>query len=339
MRFPLSLTLSMAGYIMRKKLTGVKRFPLVLMLEPLHACNLTCTGCGRIREYSTTIKDKLSVAECLRSVDEAGTPIVSICGGEPMIYPELPALVRGILRRRKFIYLCTNGMFIRKRLHEFRPSKRMFINVHLDGLEKTHDQAVEREGVFREAVEGIKFAKQHGFMVCTNTTIYQESDLHEIDRLFAYLTKLNVDLFMLSPAYGYTAVHQTNPKGAAEIFLTRDQITAKFREAERFLGKYRLATSPVYLEFLAGKRDLTCTAWGNPTRNIKGWKGPCYLITDEHHETMGDLLRETDWNKYGRGKDARCEHCMVHCGYEPSAALGVNAKWTDPLKMLKWQLT
>src|SRR5262245_40352804 len=163
MRFPLSLTLSMAAYILRKKIAGVKRFPLVLMLEPLRACNLTCTGCGRIREYSTSVKDKLSLDECLAAVDEAATPIVSICGGEPMIYPQIGELVHGILKRRKHIYLCTNGMFIRKRLHEFRPSPRLFFNVHLDGLEETHDKAVERVGVFREAIAGIKVAKKRGF--------------------------------------------------------------------------------------------------------------------------------------------------------------------------------
>src|SRR5215469_11178941 len=206
MRFPLSLTTSMASYIGRKKLSGEKRFPLVLMLEPLHACNLTCTGCGRIREYAQTIKDKLTVEECLASVDECGAPIVSICGGEPMIYPEIGRLVRGILKRRKHIYLCTNGMFIKKKLAQFRPSSRFFFNVHLDGLEETHDWAVEREGVFKAAVEGIEAAKKAGFMVCTNTTIYKETDLDEIERLFAFLTRLGVDGFMLAPAYGYTAV-------------------------------------------------------------------------------------------------------------------------------------
>src|SRR5437763_14558002 len=195
MRFPLSLTTSMVGYMARKKLSGVKRFPLVLMLEPLHACNLTCTGCGRIREYSQSIKERLTVEECLASVDEAGAPIVSICGGEPMIYPEIGRLVRGILRRRKHIYLCTNGMFIRKRLHEFRPTSRFFFNVHLDGLEKTHDMAVDRQGVFRAAVEGIRAAKKAGFMVCTNTTIFKDTNLDEIDALFAFLTRLGVDGF------------------------------------------------------------------------------------------------------------------------------------------------
>jgi hopanoid biosynthesis associated radical SAM protein HpnH len=339
MRFPLTLTTSMVGYMAGKALKREKRFPLVLMLEPLHACNLTCTGCGRIREYSSTIKDRLTVEECLASVDEAGAPIVSICGGEPLIYPDIGRLVKGILKRRKHIYLCTNGMFVKKRLPEFRPTSRFFFNVHLDGLEDTHDIAVERRGVFKAAVEGIVAAKKAGFLVCTNTTIYKETDLAEIDRLFAYLTRLGVDGFMLSPAYGYTAVKETNPHGAAEIFMTRDDIRAKFKEAQGLLAKYRMMSSPVYLEFLSGRRELTCTAWGNPTRNVKGWKGPCYLITDEHHATFRDLMDNTPWEEYGYGKDPRCEHCMVHCGYEPSAALGVNKKLGDSLKMLLWQLT
>jgi hopanoid biosynthesis associated radical SAM protein HpnH len=339
MRFPLTLTSSMAGHIARHKLSGTRRFPLVLMLEPLHACNLTCTGCGRIREYETTIKQKLSVAECLASVDECGAPIVSICGGEPMIYPEIGKLVRGILRRHRHIYLCTNGMFIQKRLAEFRPNRRFFFNVHLDGLEETHDRAVEREGVFRAAVDGIRAAKEAGYLVCTNTTIYKDTDLAEVDALFAYLTRLGVDGFLLAPAYGYAAVHETNPDGAAEIFMTRDDVRAKFREAARLLTKYRMMSSPIYLEFLSGKRELTCTAWGNPTRNVRGWKGPCYLITDEHHATFQDLMDNTPWEQYGYGNDPRCEHCLMHCGYEPSAALGVNARLGDTFKMLLWQLT
>jgi hopanoid biosynthesis associated radical SAM protein HpnH len=330
--------MSVAGHIAGQKLRRRRRFPLVLMLEPLHACNLTCTGCGRIREYAPTIKDKLSVAECLESVDECGAPIVSICGGEPLIYPKIGRLVRGILRRGKHVYLCTNGMFIEKRLQEFRASRRFFFNVHLDGLEETHDVAVERPGVFRAAVAGIRAAKKAGFMVCTNTTVYKETDMGEIDRLFGYLTKLGVDGFMISPAYGYVAVHESNPRGAAEIFMTRDDIRAKFREAQKLLVKYRMMSSPIYLEFLSGRRELTCTAWGNPTRNVKGWKGPCYLITDRHHRSFRALMEETPWEQYGRGNDPRCEHCMVHCGYEPSAALGVNKKLGDSLKMLRWQL-
>jgi len=339
MRFPLSLTTAMVGYIAKKKIARTKRFPLVLMLEPLHACNLTCTGCGRIREYEDTIKAKLSVEECLASVDEAGCPIVSICGGEPMIYPEIGRLVKEIIKKRKHIYLCTNGMFIKKKLHEFTPTSRLCFNVHLDGMRETHDLAVEREGVFDEAIEGIKAAKAKGFLVCTNTTIYKETNLAEIDELFAYLTKLNVDGFLLSPAYGYSAVKTTNPTGAAEIFMTREDIRAKFRDAKSLFKKYNMNNSPVYLEFLTGERELTCTAWGNPTRNVKGWKGPCYLITDEHHQTFDGLINDTDWSKYGHGNDPRCEHCLVHSGYEASAALGVNGRLGDSLKMLAWQFS
>ncbi|CAN5151071.1 adenosyl-hopene transferase HpnH [soil metagenome] len=340
MRFPLSLTADMAGYIIKKKIKREKKYPLVLMLEPLHACNLTCTGCGRIREYEDSIKEKLSVDECMEAVKEAGAPIVSICGGEPLIYPGIGELCSRILKQRKHIYLCTNGMFIQKKLHLFKPTSRMFFNVHLDGLEKTHDIAVERQGVFKEAIEGIKAAKAAGHLVCTNTTVYKETDMQEIDELYAYLTTLNVDGFMLSPAYGYSAVKSCNPEAAAEIFLTRDEIKAKFHEAKKLLNKYKMATSPIYLEFLQGEReDLTCTAWGNPTRNVKGWKGPCYLITDTHHATFDNLMKDTKWENFGKGKDPRCEHCMCHVGYEASAALGVNARLGDTLKMLKWQLT
>jgi hopanoid biosynthesis associated radical SAM protein HpnH len=339
MRFPLSLTTDMAGYMIRKKLRREKRFPLVLMLEPLHACNLTCTGCGRIREYESTIKQKLSVEECLASVDEAGTPIVSICGGEPLIYPQIGELVRGILKRRKHIYLCTNGMFITKKLHLFRPTSRFFFNVHLDGLEETHDLMVERKGVFQEAVEGIKAAKKAGFLVCTNTTVYKDTNMDEIDAMYAYLTKLGVDGFMLAPAYGYAAVCSTNPTGAAEIFLTRDQIKQKFNEAQGLFKKYKMNTSPIYKEFLQGKRELSCAAWASPTRNVKGWKGPCYLITDEHHESFRGLMDDTNWDEYGYGKDPRCEHCMMHSGYEVAAALGMNARLGDSFKMLMWQLS
>jgi hopanoid biosynthesis associated radical SAM protein HpnH len=339
MRFPLSLTTDMAGYMLRKKLRREKRFPLVLMLEPLHACNLTCTGCGRIREYANTIKDKLTVEECLAAVDECGAPVVSICGGEPMIYPGIEELVAKILERKKHIYLCTNGMFIRKKLAGFKPTSRFFFNVHLDGMEKSHDVAVEREGVFQEAVEGIKAAKQAGFLVCTNTTIYKETDMHEIAVLFAYLTELGVDGFMLSPAYGYDAVQKTNPDGAQQIFMTRDDVHAKFRAGKELLKQFKLNTSPIYLEFLRGERDLNCAAWANPTRNVRGWKGPCYLITNRHYKTYRDLLEQTDWSSLGRGKDPRCEHCLVHCGFEPAAVLGVNRRLGDSLKMAVWQLT
>jgi hopanoid biosynthesis associated radical SAM protein HpnH len=267
LRFPMEMTTRIAGYVARKKLAKTERFPMVLMLEPLHACNLTCTGCGRIREYESTIKQKLSIQECLDAVDECGAPVVSICGGEPMIYPGIGELTAKILERKKVVYLCTNGMFIRKKIDDFQPSNRFFFNVHLDGMKKTHDLAVEREGVFDQAIDGIKVAKAAGHMVCTNTTVFNETEMGELDAMFAYLTELGVDGFMISPGYGYSAVK------TKEIFMTRDDIRAKFRSAEAMFRKYRFSTSPVFLEFLQGKREMTCTAWGNPTRNIKGWKG------------------------------------------------------------------
>jgi hopanoid biosynthesis associated radical SAM protein HpnH len=309
-----------------------KRFPLVLMLEPLHACNLTCTGCGRIREYESTITQRVPLEECLAAVDECGAPMVSICGGEPMMYPQIGELVAGILERNKNIYLCTNGMFVRKRLHEFTPDKRFFFNIHLDGLEKTHDLCVEREGVFRDAIDGIRAAKAAGFMVCTNTTIYKETDMREIEALFEYLEQFHLDGHQLAPAYGYSAVNDR------EIFMTRDDIREKFRDIERIAARFYVKQTPLYLAFLKGDRELPCTAWGTPTYNVKGWKGPCYLITDGHYKTFEDLMTRTPWENYGPGNDPRCEHCMMHCGFEPSAALGINASLADSLKMLTWAL-
>ena len=333
MRVPLSLTANMTGYLARKGFSGEKKYPLVMMLEPLHACNLTCTGCGRIREYKSTINESLTVEQCLKAVDECGAPIVSICGGEPLIYPEIGRLAGEILGRKKHIYLCTNGMFIRKRLRDFRPTSRLFFNVHLDGLEKTHDICVERDGVFREAVEGIKAAKAAGFLVSSNTTIYKETDIEEIAELFAYLQTLGVDGHMISPAYSYAAVM------TKEIFMSRAEIREKFQQASRLLERYNIVTSPIYMEFLRGERELMCTAWGNPTYNPRGWKGPCYLMTDAHHKTFGELINNTPWEKYGRGRDPRCEDCMVHAGYEASAVLGGNKKLGDTWKMLRWTLS
>jgi len=369
MRFPFSMTANMAGYIFKNRMRPRpewqkdvaaapdaanpfrilhsipveranrqphpmirKRFPLVLMLEPLHACNLTCTGCGRIREYESTISQRVPLEECLAAVDECGAPMVSICGGEPMMYPQIGELVAGILERNKNIYLCTNGMFIVKRLKEFTPDKRFFFNVHLDGLERTHDICVEREGVFREAIEGIKAAKAAGFMVCTNTTVYKETDMQEIAALFEYLEQFHLDGHQIAPAYGYSAVDDR------EIFMTRDDIREKFKDIERLAERFYIKQTPLYLDYLQGTRELPCTAWGTPTYNIKGWKGPCYLITDGHYKTFEALMTQTPWESYGPGNDPRCEHCMMHCGFEPSAALGITASLADNFKMLTWAL-
>ncbi len=328
MKFPLSLTADMVKYIAGKKLKGERRFPLVMMLEPLHACNLTCTGCGRIREYESTIREVVPVEECLRAADECGSPIVSICGGEPLIYKDIGRLVAELLDRKKHVIVCTNGMFMRKRLHEFKPDDRFTWNVHLDGLKRSHDLAVERDGVFDAAVDGIKAAKDAGFLVNTNTTVYQETDMNEIEALFEFLEPLGVDGHVLAPGYSYSAV-QTK-----EIFLDRPMIREKFKRIKQLAKRFPIVDTPQYMEFLAGERELMCTAWGNPTYNTKGWKAPCYLITDGHYTTFGELMNKTNWDHYGYGRDPRCENCLVHSGYEASAATGQNARFGDTWKML-----
>lgn len=339
MRFPFSLTGSIATYLLRQRLAGRKKFPLVLMLEPSHACNLRCTGCGRVREYADTLQRRLSIEECLDAVDECGAPVVSVCGGEPLVYPGIEELVEKIIARRKHVYLCTNGILLAKKLKGLRPTSRLFLNVHLDGMESTHDRLVERQGVFAEAVEGIKAAKAAGFMVTTNTTVYRETDLHEIAVLLEYLSQLGVDGFMLSPAYGYEAVQASDPEGAERIFMTRDEVHAKFREAGPLLGHFRLVTSPIYLEFLRGERDLACAAWANPTRNVLGWKSPCYMVTDVHAATYRELVESTDWATLGPGRDPRCRDCLTHCGFEPAAVLSANRRLRDALRMALWQMT
>jgi hopanoid biosynthesis associated radical SAM protein HpnH len=336
MRFPLSLTASLAGYLLRKRLSGEKRFPLVLMLEPLFACNLRCAGCGRVREYANVVGQRLSVEECLGAIDECRAPVVSICGGEPLIYPGIEELVAKTVARGKHAYLCTNGTLLANKLHGFRPTSHLFINVHLDGMEATHDRGAGREGVFRDAVAGIQAAKRAGFQVCTNTTIYRETDLNEVVVLLEYLTQLGVNGFMVSPAYGYQSVEQ--PSGGSQLFMTREEIQTRFREVRGSLEKYRLVASPIYLDFLCGQRTLPCAAWANPTRNVRGWKGPCYLMTDAHYATYRELLEATDWDRLGPGNDPRCADCLVHCGFEPAAVLSANRRFRDALTMAVWQV-
>jgi hopanoid biosynthesis associated radical SAM protein HpnH len=338
MRFPLSLTRSLMSYMLRKRLAGAQRYPLVLMLEPLHACNLKCSGCGRIREYADTLSRRLSVDECLTAAEQCGAPVVSVCGGEPLVYGEIGELVTELTNRRKHVYLCTNATLLAKKLDRFRPSDRLFINVHLDGMEQTHDRLVERPGTFAAAIEGIREAKAAGFRVTTNTTIYQETDMHEITVLFSYLRELGVDGFMLSPAYGYQAVTCDVPADGPRLFMTRAEVQEKFRLGRQLLAGYRLIASPIYLEFLCGERELTCAAWANPTYNVRGWRGPCYLLGDRHYGTYQELVAGTDWQTLGPGNDPRCEHCLVHCGFEPAAAMAANRGVRDAMKMAVWQM-
>ena len=371
------------------KLRGTKKFATVLQLEPLHTCNLTCTGCGRIREYSTSLKDMMSLEDCLAAAEECNAPMVSICGGEPLIYPHIESLVNGLLAQNRIVYICTNATFMRRKMRDWMasqiakrrefvdqkidelmkagllsekdaaeirkgpkdpskpaiaPSKWMYWNVHLDGLERIHDLIVEREGVFKECILAIKMAKILGYQVATNTTIYKETDMQEVEQMFDYLSDLGVDGHTISPGYEYDAAKKDMIKRLSlrpeNFFLTRKMTVEKFARIEEWMNRYTFLGTPIYFEFLAGKRDLTCSAWAIPTRNIRGWKGPCYLMTDGHYSSYAELLEKTEWDRYGVvngvARDSRCENCMVHCGYEPTASLGLQAQRGDTWKTIKF---
>lgn len=333
MRFPFAQTSAVAAHISREKRKKTAHFPLVLMLEPLHACNLTCEGCGRIREYKDSMDKQLTLDECLKAVDDCGAPVVSICGGEPLAYPQIDALVRECIKRGKVTYLCTNGTLLDKKLSVFKPHKLFNINIHLDGMEKTHDMIVNRPGTFKKIIANIKLAKDAGFTVCTNTTVYKETTVAEIKELFDLLTGLKVDGFLVSPGFDYKEVADQS------VFLKRAEIEKKFTEILAFSKKYRLWSTPLFLEFCAGLRKYNCTPWGNVTYNVKGWKAPCYLITDNHIKDYSDFIKEVDWQYYATGGDKRCTNCMAHCGYEATAALAVTNNLKDMLKMAVWTLS
>ncbi|MBQ2820612.1 MAG: adenosyl-hopene transferase HpnH [Thermoguttaceae bacterium] len=339
MRFPLSLTTSMTRHILSQNLRGVKKYPLVLMLEPLFKCNLHCAGCGRIREYANHLTQMLSVEECLDSMNECGAPVVSICGGEPLIYPEIGELVqKTVFEQKRHVYLCTNGLLLKKHIEEgtFKPTSRFFINIHLDGMEKNHDASTCRSGVWAAAIDGLKAAVAAGFQVCTNTTLYRESSVDEIVELCSLLESLGVCSMLLAPAYSYEMFDESSKDA---MFLKKEETQAKFRELERHLKGKRLGTTPLYLDFLTGRRELPCAAWANPTRNVCGWKGPCYLLTDAHYATYRELIEKTDWNSLGpTGTDSRCANCMMHCGFEPGAVLVSTKNPIQGLRTLLWQL-
>lgn len=332
MRFPWRLNYDLTKYIIVNRMRGIDKYPLVLMLEPTHLCNLACSGCGRIREYAETIREMMSLEECLKSVDECPAPVVTITGGEPFLYPQVFELIEGVLGRGKHIYFCTNALLLEKGLDSMRPHSNFTLNVHLDGMEETHDRILERKGTFKTAIAGIKKAKSLGFRVCTNTTIFKETDLVEIDMLFSLLTSLSVDGILVAPGFGYEAVGE-------KLFLERREIERKFEEVYEMSMRFRFYSTPMYLKFLKGERKLECTPWGNPTRNTRGWKAPCYLITDTHYPSYREMMEKTDWSKYGVGRDERCAQCMMHCGFEPSVVTEVGKSWKDIWEMIVWNMT
>jgi hopanoid biosynthesis associated radical SAM protein HpnH len=329
MRFPISLYASMTRYLFQQRIRKEMLFPLVLMLEPTHRCNLTCAGCGRIREYRDTILEEMTLDQCIRAVDEADAPVVTITGGEPLLYSRVNELVDAVLDRKKHIYFCTNGLLLEESLDHFHPSSRFTWNIHFDGSETVHDQIIGRHGGFGKAFAGLLAAKKKGFRVSTNTTVYRETDLADLEVLFGQLTNARVDGILVAPGFSYEEV-------AGEVFLTRQEIMHKFKEIRRWGRRFPLISNPLYLDFVAGRRQLHCTPWGNPTRNTQGWKSPCYLITDAHYPTFRELMEQTDWDHYVSGKDPRCAQCMVHCGFEPTVVLEMTGK--DLLRMLKWNL-
>ena len=332
MRFPLKLNLSMAAYLAKKSLEKQEHFPLVLMLEPLHACNLACQGCGRIREYGNSIDKELSMDECLASARACGAPVVSVSGGEPLLHPAIDQIVGGLLEMGRHVYLCTNGLKLSEFVNRNDPHPHLFLNVHLDGMSPSHDARAGRQGVFRAATDAIWMAKRKGFSVTTNTTVFKSTQIKELRNLFGYLATLKVDGFLVSPGYQYNGV----PK---EDFLSREEIFEKFDQVNGLTEQYRFYTTPLYLDFLRGKKEYNCAPWGTVTCNPQGWKAPCYLITDNHYSDYDTFMRSVDWEYYRSGRDPRCRQCMMHSGFEPAVVMALKDHWKDLWTMLKWNLS
>lgn len=320
MAIHLQQALSVGQYLVTQRLRGRKKFPLVLMLEPLFRCNLACTGCGKIQHPTDILKQNLSPEDCFRAVEECGAPVVSIPGGEPLLHPQIDTIVEGLVARKKFVYLCTNGILLEKSLDKFKPSPYLSFSVHLDGPQALHDKCVDRDGVFDKAIGAIKAAKAKGFRVTTNTTIFDGTDPKDIQTLFDLLTELGIDGMMVSPGYSYEWAPDQ------DHFLRQEQTRSLFRE---ILAPFRAGQkswsfnhNPLFLDFLTGEKDYECTPWGSPSYSVLGWQKPCYLLNEGYYETFQELLDNTDWDRYGRKSgNPKCADCMVHCGYEPTAAM------------------
>ncbi|MGH7370643.1 MAG: adenosyl-hopene transferase HpnH [Candidatus Methylomirabilales bacterium] len=323
MAVPLSQSLAVTTYVLRQKLKGNTRYPLVLMLEPLFRCNLACAGCGKIQYPEHVLQRRLTPKECWAAAEECGAPIVSIPGGEPLVHPDMPEIVRGLVARKKYVYLCTNALLLERKLDEYTPSKYLTFSIHMDGLREEHDIAVCRDGVYDIALRAIKAALARGFRVTTNTTLFDGANPERVRTFFDRMMELGVEGMMISPGYSY----QKAPD--QEHFLRRHRTTELFGAILKDRKKHwRFNQSPLFLEFLMGKRDYQCTPWGNPTYNIFGWQRPCYLLQDGYAPTFKALMETTDWDRYGTGRNERCADCMVHCGYEATAVDDTFSSWS-----------
>ena len=318
MGIPIRQSLKIGAYLARKKLSGQEKFPLIVELEPLFACNLACNGCGKIQYPTDILRKRLSVEAAVAAVEECGAPMVSIAGGEPLLHPDIDKMTVALLDRGRYVYLCTNALLLERKMDRFAPHSRFSWVVHIDGLRERHDESVSREGTFDKAVAAIAAAKARGFKVTTNTTFFSTDSPTTIREVLDFLNDdVGVDQMMISPGYAYEKapdqVHFLSTRTSQEIFK------------EAFAGgrrkKWRLNHSPLFLDFLEGKANFQCTPWGIPSYSVFGWQKPCYLMADGYTQTYKELVETTDWDAYGRGNDPRCENCMAHCGYEPSAVL------------------
>ncbi len=328
---PMRQSMRMAGYLLSQKLHRREKFPLLVELEPLFQCNLECAGCGKIQHPEHTLRRRMPVEQAVGAIEECGAPMVSIAGGEPLIHPEIDEIVRQLVARKKFVYLCTNALLMERKLERFKPSPYFAWAVHMDGLRERHDESVCREGVFDKAVAAIKAAKAQGFRVTTNTTFFTHDSPETVRQVLDFLNdELGVDQMMISPAYAYEKAPDQ------EHFLGVRQTNKLFREAfaDGRRKRWRLNHSPLFLDFLEGKVDYQCTPWGIPSYSLFGWQRPCYLMSDGYAKTYKELLETTDWDKYGRGRDPRCENCMAHCGYEPTAVMASTRSLKQSLRAL-----
>lgn len=326
MGVPLRQQISVGSYLLKQKLKGVKKYPLVLMLEPLFKCNLACAGCGKIDYPDEILNKRLSVDECLQAVDECDAPIISIPGGEPLIHKEMPQIVDGIIARKKFVYLCTNALLLKKRIKDYKPSPYLTFSIHLDGNRDRHDSSVCQKGVFDIAVEAIKIAIEKGFRVNINCTLFQGETPEEIAEFLDYAMELGIEGVTISPGFSYEHAP------VQDMFIKGEDTKHLFRGIFKIgkKRKWRLNHSSLYLDFLAGNQQYNCTPWGNPTRNVFGWQKPCYLLVDEGYaNSFQELMDDTPWDKYGNSKNPKCASCMAHCGYEATA---VEDMLSNPLK-------